>query len=62
VAHDHRHAGADIPRLPLSTLDSWSRVRRVVGKAEHTAERANPRFVVTSLKRSCLADEARALV
>jgi hypothetical protein len=43
------------------TLDSWSRVRRVVGKAEHTAEGANPRFVVTSLKRTCLAYEARAL-
>jgi hypothetical protein len=43
------------------TLDSWSRVRRVVGKAEHTMEGANPRFVVTSLKRTCLAYEARPL-
>jgi hypothetical protein len=43
------------------TLDSWSRTRRVVGKAEHTEEGANPRFVVTSLKRTCLAHEARAL-
>jgi len=32
------------------TIDSWSRVRRVVGKAEHTPEGANPRFVVTSIK------------
>ncbi len=32
------------------TIDSWSRARRVVGKAEHTLEGANPRFVVTSLK------------
>jgi hypothetical protein len=31
------------------TLDSWSRVRRVVAKAEHLAKGANPRFVVTSL-------------
>ena len=31
------------------TLDSWSRSRRVVGKAEHLAKGANPRFVVTSL-------------
>jgi len=31
------------------TVRSWSRARRVVGKAEHTAEGANPRFVVTSL-------------
>jgi hypothetical protein len=32
-----------------STLDSWSRNRRVVGKAEVTQAEANPRFVVTSL-------------
>jgi hypothetical protein len=31
------------------TLKSWSRERRVVGKAEHLAKGANPRFVVTSL-------------
>jgi len=41
------------------TLDSWSRERRVVGKAEHTLDGANPRFVVTSLARRQL--EARAL-
>jgi hypothetical protein len=35
-----------------STLDSWSRSRRVVGKAEVTGGEANPRFVVTSLKQS----------
>ena len=35
-----------------STLDSWSRAeRRVIGKAEVTGGEANPRFVVTSLKR-----------
>jgi len=33
-----------------STLDSWSRHRRVIGKAEVTGGEANPRFVVTSLK------------
>ena len=33
-----------------STLDSWSRNRRVVGKAEVTRGEANPRFIVTSLK------------
>jgi hypothetical protein len=43
------------------TLDSWSRERRVVGKAEHTLDGANPRFVVTSLKRTRSADDARAL-
>ena len=31
------------------TQKSWSRERRVVGKAEHLAKGANPRFVVTSL-------------
>src|SRR4029079_15101985 len=33
-----------------STRDSWSRYRRVIGKAEWTGREANPRFVVTSLK------------
>jgi Transposase DDE domain group 1 len=32
-----------------ATLDTWSRERRVVGKAEVTGGDANPRFVVTSL-------------
>ncbi len=31
------------------TLDSWSRIRRVIGKAEWTEGEANPRFIVTSL-------------
>ena len=31
------------------TLKSWSRSRRVVGKAEYLAKGSNPRFVVTSL-------------
>jgi hypothetical protein len=34
------------------TLDSWSRRRRVVAKAEWTQGEANPRFIVTSLKRA----------
>ena len=36
--------------FPWSTRDSWSRRRRVVGKAEWTGGKANPRFVVTSLR------------
>ena len=40
-----------------ATLDSWSRKRRVIGKAEVTRGKANPRFVVTSLKRSQAAAE-----
>ena len=41
------------------THKSWSRPRRVVGKAEHLAKGANPRFVVTSLSAERCA--ARAL-
>jgi len=33
------------------TRDTWSRERRVVGKAEYTIRGSNPRFVVTSLGR-----------
>ena len=39
-----------------TTRASWSRQRRVVAKAEWTKGEANPRFVVTSLRR----DECRA--
>jgi hypothetical protein len=35
-----------------ATLDTWSRRRRVVGKAEWTKGEANPRFIVTSLGRA----------
>jgi len=53
--------------FPYKTMKSWSRERRVVGKAEHLAGRANPRFVVTTLpsaarrlyeKRYCARGEA----
>lgn len=36
------------------TLDSWSRTRRVIGKAEYLPKGPNPRFIVTSLSRSAL--------
>ena len=42
-----------------ATLDSWNRRRRVVGKAEHLPKGANPRFIVTSLKRKDI--DARTL-
>ncbi len=42
-----------------ATLDSWSRQRRVVGKAEPLAKGPNPRFVVTSLPTSEI--DARSL-
>jgi hypothetical protein len=34
------------------TLDSWSKERRVVGKAEHTVLGSNPRFVVTTFNNA----------
>jgi hypothetical protein len=37
--------------LRYQTLDSWSRERRVVAKAEHLNKGANPRFVVSSLSQ-----------
>jgi Transposase DDE domain group 1 len=41
------------------TLDSWSRARRVVAKAEHLPQGPNPRFVVTSLDAGTI--DARTL-
>ena len=38
-----------------TTLDSWSRRRRVIAKAEHTGGEPNPRFIVTSLKQDRFA-------
>jgi len=35
-----------------STRKSWSRERRVVAKAEWTQDKANPRFIVTSLSQA----------
>ena len=40
------------------TRKSWSRERRVVGKAEHLPAGANPRFVVTSLPPAILGAQA----
>ena len=37
--------------LSYQTRRSWSRARRVVAKAEHTGDKSNPRFIVTSLPR-----------
>jgi hypothetical protein len=43
--------------LTYRTLDSWSRERRVVGKAEILGDKDNPRFIVTNL---AVADQAAA--
>jgi hypothetical protein len=39
------------------THDSWSRERRVVGKAEHLAKGPNPRFVVSSFTAEAFAGQ-----
>lgn len=39
----------EFTQFDYRTLDSWSRARRVVGKAEILGDKDNPRFVVTSL-------------
>ena len=52
---DSRESGAPARRFAAfmrSTRDSWSRERRVVGKAEWIRGKANPRFVVASLAAS----------
>lgn len=41
------------------TIETWSRERRVVGKAEHIPGKSNPRFVVTSLSPDAI--DARSL-
>ncbi len=46
---DSGHAARVFKDFRYQTLESWSRSRRVVGKAEHLDKGPNPRFVVTSL-------------
>ena len=63
AAAEAEHAATGQPArqfddFTYATLDSWSRERRVVAKAEHLAKGANPRFVVTSLPPSAI--DARA--
>jgi hypothetical protein len=43
------HAARVFKDFTYRTHKSWSRSRRVIGKAEHLRKGANPRFVVTSL-------------
>jgi hypothetical protein len=53
AAQESRRTGKPARRFKdfmWTTLDSWSRRRRIVAKAEHTGGAANPRFVVTSLR------------
>src|SRR5512134_1343213 len=53
---EHKQTGKPARRFKdftYATLDSWSRSRRVIGKAEHLDKGANPRFIVTSLEECC---------
>lgn len=53
VAGTHAETGKPARRFKdfcYRTIDSWTRRRRVIAKAEHLAKGANPRFIVTSLK------------
>lgn len=57
----HRESGRPERRfkdLTYRTRKSWSRERRVVGKAEFMAQGQNPRFVVTSLSTDAWPPEA----
>ena len=52
---DHRARGQParcFKDFTYRTRNSWSRRRRVIGKAEHLKKGPNPRFIVTSLKPS----------
>lgn len=41
-----------------STVDSWTRPRRVIAKAEHLSGGANPRFIVTNLPLSYMSPKS----
>ncbi len=43
------HAARLFASFDYRTLDSWSRSRRVIAKAEHLDKGSNPRFIVTTL-------------
>jgi hypothetical protein len=54
---EHQETGKPARRFKdfsYTTRDSWSRSRRVIGKAEHLGKGANPRFIVTSIERSAI--------
>jgi hypothetical protein len=55
----HGRAARRFADFAWRTRDSWSRARRVVAKAEHLPQGANPRFVVTSLAAGTI--DARTL-
>lgn len=44
-------------QFEYATLKSWSRARRVIGKAEILPQGNNPRFIVTNLPEAGFADD-----
>jgi len=53
--YEKRQAQRIYKEFTYRTLDSWSRRRRVIGKAEYLGKGENPRFVVTNLGRDEIA-------
>ena len=50
ILHEQTQKAARVfAEFTYRTLDSWTRERRVIGKAEHLDKGANPRFIVTNL-------------
>jgi len=47
----------EFAEFDYQTVKSWSRSRRVIGKAEVTAQGANPRFIVTNLPGAGFKDD-----
>lgn len=47
----------EFTQFEYQTVKSWSRARRVIGKAEVTAQGPNPRFVVTNLPAEGFKDD-----
>jgi len=47
-------------QFDYSTLETWSRPRRVIGKAEILLKGNNPRFIVTNLPAEGFKDDGRA--
>jgi hypothetical protein len=47
----------EFTQFTYQTERSWSRARRVIGKAEVTAQGPNPRFIVTNLPAEAFAEE-----
>jgi Transposase DDE domain group 1 len=48
-SHATQRPARRFKELVYQTRKSWTRARRVVAKAEQTGDKANPRFIVTSL-------------